>query len=676
MPATAPRSGTPPDVRISLRNWDLAPWDNALHNGRLVLAGKRKVGIWDSLPLGGEGPSRVFSDRIGPVQFEELRGVALDDRYLYLADANGKISVWNGLPVDGTENPVRTFQAPGTPPNHLNSDGTYLCLTVQSNPPGAYVYRVADIAASGGSLLPYKSVTSSPQLWIGGQAASALTFGGSLAIANTDRHSVLLWKDVNDAGDPSKVVVLGQSAVSGYDPAIGASSLFMPASLAVDGNSLWVGEFKFSSRLLKFSRVATPHRWHLPVAFGGSVRAGGLAVVNHSTSTARLQITAFSDGGQYLDSAERTLDPGCQMSELISQLFQRAGVSPAWIRLESGTASLSAFCLFFDDRVRWVDGVAIGDSTLTDFVFAPGEDGDIALVNPGDSAAEFVLEYVGDGGDIVQSTSGTVPPLGRIVVASRALRASSAEGGYFRGRSSGGLLPYLTAFRGERMILQPGADAADAGAATKYLGHFVAGGGYTSRLGLVNLDVLERQFTVSLHGGDGALGTPIQVHLPPGGASTIAGAAPFGMTVNPESFLQGYVRVDGANGSFVGQAVIGDATEGAFGTLVTASGPRGGELRCAQAASTDLWYTGVALLNPTEQASPVYAILFDPRGEILASGNLVLPAQGRWCGLLSQLFAGLPAVPAGYLRIGSGQTGVTLALIGATDLSSLAAISP
>jgi hypothetical protein len=39
--------------------------------------------------------------------------------------------------------------------------------------------------------------------------ASAITFNNSFAIANTSGNSVLLWKDVADAGDPNKVIVLG-----------------------------------------------------------------------------------------------------------------------------------------------------------------------------------------------------------------------------------------------------------------------------------------------------------------------------------------------------------------------------------------------------------------------------------------------------------------------------------
>ncbi len=56
----SPQSGQAPDVRIPLWNpniVDIAPWDIALHNGRLVLAGQNKIAVWNSLPLHGEPPS-------------------------------------------------------------------------------------------------------------------------------------------------------------------------------------------------------------------------------------------------------------------------------------------------------------------------------------------------------------------------------------------------------------------------------------------------------------------------------------------------------------------------------------------------------------------------------------------------------------------------------------------
>ena len=181
---------------------------------------------------------------------------------------------------------------------------------------------------------------------------------------------------------------------------------------------------------------------------------------------------------------------------------------------------------------------------------------------------------------------------------------------------------------------------------------------------------------ISLQNDDGSLlGSPLRASVPADGAVVIAGVTPFGLESNTAGIVQGYLRIEGVNGRFVGQAVIGDPGEDRFGTSLAAAGPLGGEIRCAQAANTDLWYTGAALLNPAEQAAPVYVLLFDPRGKVLASRNLVIPARSRWLGLLSQLFGGLPPVEAGYLRIGAGQPGITVAVIGATDLSSLATIT-
>ncbi len=246
------RSGAAPDRKISLLGIDLAPWDNALHGGRLVLAGKRKVAIWLSLPVNGELPSRVFSNAIGTATFQELKGVALDSLYLYLADANGSVFVWNGLPTSGAENPFRTISISAMPVNHLHSDGTYLTVAVDGNPPTIFIYRVADITA-GGAIQPWKTVTRSAQLPLN-LATSAITFDGAFAIANKSGNAVYVWRDVNDAGNPNSVVVLGQTDLRNTRASIGVDRLFMPASLAAHGNKLWVGETKFSSRIVQFSK--------------------------------------------------------------------------------------------------------------------------------------------------------------------------------------------------------------------------------------------------------------------------------------------------------------------------------------------------------------------------------------------------------------------------------------
>jgi hypothetical protein len=248
------RSGQPPDTRVSLRQWQLAPWDNALHNGRFVVGGKRSIAVWDSLPLRGQNPARMFANTLGGVAFQDIKGVALDNQFLYVAD-EGNIYVWSGIPVTGNETPLKTMNVSTEPLNHLHSDGTYLCAAVQPGAAAAVqVYRVADIALPG-AVQPFKTIRSvgSTRLNL---PSGAITFDGALAIANTSGNAAYVWRDVNDAGDSSRVVVLGQSLLSGTKPAIGINRLFMPASLVAFQEKLFVGELKFSSRIVQFSKRA------------------------------------------------------------------------------------------------------------------------------------------------------------------------------------------------------------------------------------------------------------------------------------------------------------------------------------------------------------------------------------------------------------------------------------
>jgi hypothetical protein len=112
---------------------------------------------------------------------------------------------------------------------------------------------VLRISPCPGTVQPFKTVRTvgSTRLNL---PSGAITFNGALAIANTSGNAVYVWRDVNDAGDSSRVVVLGQSSLGGVKPAIGVNRLFMPASLVAFQEKLWIGELKFSPRILQFSK--------------------------------------------------------------------------------------------------------------------------------------------------------------------------------------------------------------------------------------------------------------------------------------------------------------------------------------------------------------------------------------------------------------------------------------
>jgi hypothetical protein len=235
------QSNAQPDVTYSFPD---APWDNALYGQTLVLAGKHSVYIWKNLPLNGELPDIILNNRIGNITLQELTGVTLDDRYFYLSDRSAnKVYIWQGVP-NSDQNPLYTLNI--NRPGMLSSDGQYLAVapfegaTIQ-------VYRVANLSdnatatqlgSPGQFNLPKKCVVSK----------------GALIISDTSFNRVQIWHRIADAlsGKPADAI-LGANDTKDITPEIGRDKLFMPGTAAYDGSYLWVGEFKFSMRLLRYS---------------------------------------------------------------------------------------------------------------------------------------------------------------------------------------------------------------------------------------------------------------------------------------------------------------------------------------------------------------------------------------------------------------------------------------
>lgn len=255
---TEPAVGQAPDVAINLKQLNLHVRDNAVYDNTLVLAGYQNVAVWNTVPGTSAAPDRTFMGHLGSAQFTFLTGAALDQHFMYIGERSGTIWLWNGIPNNSSQNPALTITLPYEPLNSLHSDGEYLTATIQNGEPYIFVFRVSDLVA--GNTTPYKILSrgTGPNFQLPlNLCAGAITFNGSLAIANTNNHNVLLWENIEDAGDTSQVVVLGQAALSANEPGLGQQKLFLPQSLCAVDNHLWVGEVKFSSRMLRFTHNAS-----------------------------------------------------------------------------------------------------------------------------------------------------------------------------------------------------------------------------------------------------------------------------------------------------------------------------------------------------------------------------------------------------------------------------------
>lgn len=242
------QSGIFPDQVISTQAFDLSPWDHTLFQNKFVAVGKQKLCIWNDSEKIHLKPDWVFDGNIGDAKFTDLHGVALDEQFLYLADVNGKVFIWNGIPANQQINPVLKLDFGSGRLNRLHSDGKYLTVA-QTSPPAVFIYKVEELR--NGQTNPWKTIGGIGFLNL---PSEAIVFNGSLAIANQGFHNVLLWKNIEDAPKASNMIVLGQDSNSPSNiPTIGSNRLFMPGALLYVDGSLWVGEHKFSSRILKFN---------------------------------------------------------------------------------------------------------------------------------------------------------------------------------------------------------------------------------------------------------------------------------------------------------------------------------------------------------------------------------------------------------------------------------------
>jgi hypothetical protein len=235
--------GQRPDVTYDL---PFAPWAGVRVGEGLALAGQSTVMIWRAAPE-GQPADLVLERSIGGVALDDLRGVAYDDTYFYLASqSRGRIDAWRGLPSSASAPAV---EIPIEMPGRISSDGRYLAVTHGGVGGGVRMFEVARLSSSSPAPVQVGQGLrmNLPQ--------GATLAGGGLFIADTNANRVLAWRDAFDAYSGRQPdAVLGATDLTPRAPAIGQATLFWPGTVAYDGRRLWVGEFKFSNRILRFTR--------------------------------------------------------------------------------------------------------------------------------------------------------------------------------------------------------------------------------------------------------------------------------------------------------------------------------------------------------------------------------------------------------------------------------------
>ncbi|MEW6320348.1 MAG: hypothetical protein AB1635_04595 [Acidobacteriota bacterium] len=223
-----------------------APWASTRVGPGLALAGQSTVMYWATPPDGQPADVRL-EQTIGGVEVDDLRGIAYDGRHFALASySRNRVWVWDG-PPSAAARPIA--ELPVEQPGRIASDGRYLAVTRGGPGGGVLLYELARIAGSAPS-----PVQVGAGLRMNLPQGVSLD-GGGLFIADTNGNRVLAWMNATEAYNGRQPdAVLGATDLTPRTPAIGRDTLFWPGAVAYDGRHLWVAEFKFGNRIVRFSR--------------------------------------------------------------------------------------------------------------------------------------------------------------------------------------------------------------------------------------------------------------------------------------------------------------------------------------------------------------------------------------------------------------------------------------
>jgi glucose/arabinose dehydrogenase len=417
----------------------------------------------------------------------------------------------------------------------------------------------------------------------------------------------------------------------------------------------------------------------------------GIALTNTGSTASSLAFTVFDGAGARMrgsgidNPSFRELPPGAQISLIDHELFG-IGLSerktPGWCRVNSAGGRLAASFVIFNRAVSVLDGADASGTTMTSFIAPEIEDGgytQLHLVNPSDRAVSVELHLVRADGLPRSTAVQQINPNGALAATVTTLFPGVAPAGsdYIRGTSSSGVVPFELSGKTDRYIQCLNGQDASRGSSKLYAPQYVIGGSWHSAISIVNLESRTGKVTLRLAGEDGTtIATRVDLPLPARGKLWVTDQNFF---LNPgSSVIQGYIEITSDGLALSGSVVFSDSGRAEFSSALPLVSTLHESFTFGQLASDETYFTGIVILNPSENPAAAVLEIFDRMGARIASMRETVPAGGRKSRLLTEYFPGIRGQShrGGYVRVAADRPVAGFALFGTHDLSSLSAILP
>jgi hypothetical protein len=353
-----------------------------------------------------------------------------------------------------------------------------------------------------------------------------------------------------------------------------------------------------------------------------------------------------------------------------------------WIKLQSSETKIAGFFLVFDNELSTLDGADVSSATATSFIFPELEEqgfNQIHIANPNSVPARMTFELYSSGGSL--RTSAVV----RTVNANGAVAeyfsdlfpgVTPAGSDYIRVTSDQGVVPF--SYFGVTGHDAQGVNGQDAtkGASVLYSPQYVVGGpDWRTMVSVVNLDASPADVTFRFIDDNGVqIGSTKFAQIPARGKLWITNQSFFQNVA--DHMTQGYLEIRSNGAPLVGSVVFGDPQKSRYASALPLVSRLQSAVVFGQIASGNVgdrvYFTGLAMLNPSDTDANATIQLYDREGRQVASKVEIIPARRRKSRLLTEYFEGLTGqdIGSGYIRVTADRALASFALFGTKNTLS------